>query len=136
MTLPEYREGLLKKLLRAQEFGFPAAKLEVCVKGCYSHNRLSEPDEAIIDVVRACREAVGPGMQLMVDVAHCWSDWKETLRVIRRLEPFDIFFVGRLKWSENPQGIPSDWESSPWPTHWKLAPVNRLYFWTNFTRLS
>lgn len=92
-TLPEYREGLLKKLLWAREFGFRAAKLEVCVKGPYSHNRLNEPDEAIIDVVRACREAVGPGMQLMVDVAYCWSDWKEALRVIRRLEPFDIFFV-------------------------------------------
>jgi L-alanine-DL-glutamate epimerase-like enolase superfamily enzyme len=92
-TLPEYREGLLKRLLWAQEYGFRAAKLEVCVKGPYSHNRLNEPDEAIIDVVQACREAVGPGMQLMVDVAYCWSDWKEALRVIRRLEPFDIFFV-------------------------------------------
>ncbi len=92
-TLPEYRKGLVKRLLWAAEFGFRAAKLEVCVKGPYSHNRLNEPDEAVVDVVRACREAVGPEMQLMVDVAYCWSDWKEALRVIRRLEPFDIFFV-------------------------------------------
>jgi L-alanine-DL-glutamate epimerase-like enolase superfamily enzyme len=92
-TLPEYRGGLVQKLLWAREFGFRAAKLEVCVKGPYAHNRLNESDEAIVEVVAACREAVGPGMLLMVDVAYCWSEWKEALRVIRRLEPFDIFFV-------------------------------------------
>ena len=46
-----------------------------------------------MDVVAACREAVGPEMRLMVDVAYCWSDWKDALRVLRQLERYDIFFV-------------------------------------------
>jgi L-alanine-DL-glutamate epimerase-like enolase superfamily enzyme len=46
-----------------------------------------------VELVAACRAAAGPGMTLMVDVAYCWSDWKEALRVLRRMEPYDIFFV-------------------------------------------
>ena len=73
--------------------GFSAAKLEICIKGPYAHNRLREGDEAIVELVAACREAAGLAMTLMVDVAYCWSDWKEALRVLRRLEKYDIFFV-------------------------------------------
>jgi L-alanine-DL-glutamate epimerase-like enolase superfamily enzyme len=29
----------------------------------------------------------------MGDAAYSWSDWKEALRVLRRLEAYDIFFV-------------------------------------------
>ena len=91
-TLAEYRQGLLTKLKWAHSFGFNAAKLEICINGPYSQNRLQEPDEAIVEIVAACREAVGPEMTLMVDVAYCWSDWKRALRVLRRLEKYDIFF--------------------------------------------
>jgi L-alanine-DL-glutamate epimerase-like enolase superfamily enzyme len=91
-TLAEYREGLLSKLKWAKTFGFNAAKLEICINGPYTHNRLNEPDEAIVEIVAACRELVGPDMKLMVDVAYCWSDWKRALRVLRRLEKYDIFF--------------------------------------------
>jgi L-rhamnonate dehydratase len=92
-TLEEYRNGLLEKVRWAQSFGFSAAKLEICLKGPYAHNRLREGDDAIVELVAACREAAGPAMTLMVDVAYCWSDWKEALRVLRRLEKYDIFFV-------------------------------------------
>jgi len=92
-TLSEYRHSLPEKVRWAQSFGFTAAKLEVCIKGPYTHNRLHEGDEAIVELVGACREAAGPDMTLMVDVAYCWSDWKEALRVLRRLEQFDIFFL-------------------------------------------
>jgi L-rhamnonate dehydratase len=92
-TLDEYREGLLTKVRWAHDFGFAAAKLEICVKGPYSHHSLQESDDSIVELVALCREAVGPEMQLMVDVAYCWSDWKEALRVARRLEKYDIFFL-------------------------------------------
>src|SRR6266480_2694056 len=67
--------------------------MEVCVKGPYAHNLLREGDDAIVELVRLCRETVGPEMAMMVDVAYAWSDWKEALRVMRRLEPFDLFFL-------------------------------------------
>jgi len=92
-TLEEYRRSLLEKASWARDFGFQAAKMEVCVKGPYSHNLLREGDEAIVELVGLCRETVGPDMAMMVDVAYAWSDWKEALRVIRRLEPFDLFFL-------------------------------------------
>ncbi len=92
-TLKEYRTSLLAKAKWARDYGFQAAKMEVCVKGPYSHNLLKEGDEAIIELVSACRETVGPGMTMMVDVAYAWSDWKEALGVMKRLEPLDLFFV-------------------------------------------
>jgi len=92
-TLEEYHRSLLEKVRWAQSCGFSAAKLEICIKGPYAHNRLREGDEAIVELVAACREVAGPGMALMVDVAYCWSDWKEALRVVRRLEKYDVFFL-------------------------------------------
>lgn len=92
-TLADYRRNLVEKALRAKEAGFRAAKMEVCIKGPYSHNALQESDDDIVDVVAACREAVGPEMTMMVDVAYTWRDAKEALRVAKLLEPFDIFFL-------------------------------------------
>jgi L-alanine-DL-glutamate epimerase-like enolase superfamily enzyme len=92
-TLAEYQDSLIRKLRRAQELGFKAAKLEICINGPYSHNGLQESDEAIVNMLAECRKAVGPNMVLMVDVAYAWSDAKRALRVLRALEPYDLFFV-------------------------------------------
>ena len=92
-TLREYRESLLSKAQWARDYGFRAAKMEVCIKGPYAHNSLSEDDDAIVDMVAACREVVGPQMTMMVDVAYTWRDWKEALRVLRKLEKYDLFFL-------------------------------------------
>jgi len=92
-TLQEYRDSLKAKMLKAQALGFKAAKLEVCLSGPYSHNALQEPDEAVVDVVAECREAAGPEFKLMVDVAYAWFDPKQALRILKRLEKYDLFFV-------------------------------------------
>lgn len=92
-TIEEYTQSLISKALQAREFGFKAAKLEVCLKGHYAHNGLRGNDDDIVAIVAACREAVGAGMVLMVDVAYCWQDAKEALRVLKRLEEYDIFFM-------------------------------------------
>jgi L-alanine-DL-glutamate epimerase-like enolase superfamily enzyme len=92
-TAKEYRESLVAKAREARRIGFRAAKMEVCVKGPYAHNRLSEGDEAIVEIVAACRESVGPDFVMMVDVCYCWSNATEALRVIRQLEAFDLFFL-------------------------------------------
>lgn len=92
-TLQTYQESLVEKVAEAQKQGFSAAKLEICINGPYAHHGLHEPDEAIVDIVAACREVVGPAMVLMVDVAYAWSDAKAALRTIGRLEPYDLFFI-------------------------------------------
>jgi L-alanine-DL-glutamate epimerase-like enolase superfamily enzyme len=32
-------------------------------------------------------------MVMMVDVAYAWRDWKEALRVLKRVEKYDLFFI-------------------------------------------
>src|SRR5262245_11372048 len=92
-TMAEYQASLVEKVRRAQELGFRAAKLEVGINGPYRHNGLQERDEEVVNVVAACREAVGPNMVLMVDVAYAWSDAGRALRVLRQLEPCNLYFV-------------------------------------------
>ena len=92
-TRQEQQQSLMHKLLAARELGFHAAKLEICWQGPYSHQGLQEPDEAIIPMVDEARRAVGSDMQLMVDVAYAWSDAKQALRVLRQLEPYDLYFL-------------------------------------------
>lgn len=92
-TLDACRESLIAKAVKARDLGFKAAKLEVCINGPYSHNGLQESDDAVVDVVAACRSAVGPGLVLMVDVAYAWPDAETALRVIERLAPYDLFFI-------------------------------------------
>ncbi len=92
-TLKEYQDSLVARVIEARQRGFSAAKLEVCINGPYAHNRLNEPDEKIVSIVAACREAVGADMVLMLDVAYSWSDAKAALRILKQLQPYDLFFV-------------------------------------------
>jgi L-alanine-DL-glutamate epimerase-like enolase superfamily enzyme len=89
----EQRVSLLDKVCRARELGFRAAKLEICWQGPYSHGGLQEPDEAVVAMVGEARAAVGPEMTLMVDVAYAWNDPRQALRILKRLEPYDLFFL-------------------------------------------
>jgi L-alanine-DL-glutamate epimerase-like enolase superfamily enzyme len=92
-TLAAYGESLVEKALRARDLGFRAAKLEVCINGPYSHNRLDEANEAVVELVRNCRQAVGPELVLMLDVAYAWPDARTALGVIERLAAFELAFV-------------------------------------------
>lgn len=92
-TLADYRTSLVAKAKQAKAFGFTAGKMEVCINGPYSHNNIQASDDKIVEIVAACREAVGAGFTMMVDVAYCWPNAKHALGVIKRLEPYDIFFV-------------------------------------------
>ena len=69
------------------------AKWRSGVKGPYAHNGLQESDEVIVEIVGACRDAVGPDFVMMVDVCYCWQDREEALDVLKRLAIFDLFFV-------------------------------------------
>ncbi len=92
--LDSYGRVLVERALEAQRLGFKAAKLEICIKGPYSHNSLQiEDDRECARMVAAARKAVGPGMVLMVDVAYAWRDWKEALRAIEMFAEHDIYFV-------------------------------------------
>jgi L-alanine-DL-glutamate epimerase-like enolase superfamily enzyme len=92
-TPKEFLTSLTAKVKEARRLGFRAAKIEAGVKGPYSHMGLQANDELVVDLTAACREAVGPDFTLMVDAVYNWTNAKEALRIIKRLEPYDIFFV-------------------------------------------
>jgi len=93
-TLDVYARILIERAVEAKRLGFKAVKLEICIKGPYSHNSLQIPDDnEIAKIVRACRAAIGPEIAIMVDVAYCWRDWKEALRAIEMFAEQDIYFV-------------------------------------------
>ena len=112
--LDTYTRVLVERAVAAQRLGFKAAKLEICIKGPYSHNSLQIPDDReIAKVVAACREAVGPDMTLMVDVAYCWRDWKEALRAIEMFADEDIFFIETPLPSDDIDGYAKLTQASP-----------------------
>jgi L-alanine-DL-glutamate epimerase-like enolase superfamily enzyme len=92
-TPKEFLSSLTTKIKEAQRIGFRAAKIEAGVKGPYSHMGLQAGDELVVELTAACREAVGADFTLMVDAVYNWTNAKEALRVIKQLEPYDIFFM-------------------------------------------
>jgi L-alanine-DL-glutamate epimerase-like enolase superfamily enzyme len=91
-TREDYQRSLIEKLLRTRDLGFKAAKLEVCINGPYSHNGLQENDDAVVEMVAACRAAVGQEFVLMLDVAYAWPSAAHALSVLERLAPFNLYF--------------------------------------------
>ena len=73
--------------------GFSAAKLEVCINGPYSHEGLQADDRSIVEIVAACRKAVGPHYTLMVDVAYGWPSARHALAVLEQLAEYNIYFI-------------------------------------------
>jgi L-alanine-DL-glutamate epimerase and related enzymes of enolase superfamily len=93
-TLNEYSESLVKKTIKAKELGFKAAKLEICIKGPYSHNNLQiEDDIEFAKMVKLCRKAVGHDIVLMADVAYAWSDWKSALFALNMIKDENLYFI-------------------------------------------
>ena len=93
-NLKEYSKSLVEKTKTAKELGFKAAKLEICIKGPYSHNSLQiEDDREFAKMVKLCRDAVGDEMVLMADVAYAWPDWKSAKRALDMCEKENLFFI-------------------------------------------
>ena len=89
-----FAQAMVDQAVLAKELGFSAAKLELLLNGPYASRGLNEPDESMIEIVVATRNAVGEEFDLMVDVAYAWgSDTVRALRVIEGMAPFGIRFV-------------------------------------------
>ncbi len=65
------------------ERGFDAIKMKI--------GRLDAAGDAAR--VRCVREAVGPGVQLMVDANNAWDSLPAAMATIRAIEPYDVFWV-------------------------------------------
>lgn len=92
-TVNEYGDSLVAWALKAKEYGFTAGKMECTLGGPYNHSGLHGSDEDMTDIIRACRRAVGPDFQMMVDVQYLWRDAKSALRTLRKWDDLDLYFV-------------------------------------------
>ena len=93
-NLNDYSDSLVNKVIKSKELGFKAAKLEICIKGPYSHNNIQiEDDNEFAKMIHRCREAVGKDMTLMADVAYAWDDWKTALRALNMIAEDNLYFI-------------------------------------------
>jgi L-alanine-DL-glutamate epimerase-like enolase superfamily enzyme len=99
-----YVRSMVAWATAARDLGFTAAKLEATFDGPYAHAGLHGPDEWVVEVVRAVREAAGPEMILMVDVQYAFDDVGRALRVAEAIAEFDIFFLETPLWVDDLTG--------------------------------
>ncbi|HTI17899.1 MAG TPA: mandelate racemase/muconate lactonizing enzyme family protein [Trinickia sp.] len=65
------------------EMGFKAVKMKA--------GRLSPKEEEAR--VRAAREAIGPDVELMIDINNGWSDVTQAMQYVQRFEQYDPYFI-------------------------------------------
>ncbi len=93
-NLKDYSNSLVEKTKKSKELGFKAAKLEICIKGPYSHNNIQvEDDNEFAKMVKLCRNSVGNDMILMADVAYAWPDWKSALKALNLVKDENLYFI-------------------------------------------
>src|SRR4029079_11426493 len=79
----------------------PDAVARSCKDALAQGYRLIKPHEITVPAVKAARDAVGPGVPLMVDTNCPWSV-NEALAMAEKLRPFD------MHWLEEPVWPPED----------------------------
>ncbi len=92
-SVKEYGDSLVAWARKASAFGYTAGKMECTLAGPYNHTGLKGSDEDMTDIIRACRQAVGPDFKMMIDVQYLWTDAKSALRTIRKWDDLDIYFL-------------------------------------------
>jgi L-alanine-DL-glutamate epimerase-like enolase superfamily enzyme len=103
-SLDAYVTSMTSWATRARALGFTAAKLEATFDGPYAHKGLSGPDEWVVEVVRAVREAAGPEMTLMVDVQYAFDSVERALAAAEAIAPYDVFFLETPLWVDDLAG--------------------------------
>jgi L-alanine-DL-glutamate epimerase-like enolase superfamily enzyme len=103
-SFEEYRDSMVDWARKAVAAGFRAVKAEVTLEGPYAHNGLREPWERSTEVLAAVRAAIGPDVDLLVDVQYAFPDAHTALRVMHDWQPLDLFFVETPLWPDDLDG--------------------------------
>jgi len=104
-ALDGYREELLAWAARARGLGFRAMKLETTFDGPYAHLGIAASDAETVELVAAVREAIGPDVDLMVDLQYAFMhDVDRALRFLHEVEPLGLFFVETPLWPDDLDG--------------------------------
>ena len=64
-NIAEYTKSLVERTIAARDLGFKAAKLEVLIKGPFTHHSISvDDDDEIVRIVAASAMAIAPMAQM------------------------------------------------------------------------
>ena len=99
-----YVESMVGWGTRAKSLGFRAVKCEATFSGPYVHKGLYGDDARVIEVVAAVREAVGPELDLMVDVQYAFDSVTRALRCCEALAELDVYFLETPLWVDDLAG--------------------------------
>jgi L-alanine-DL-glutamate epimerase-like enolase superfamily enzyme len=99
-----YVESMTEWGTRARDLGFRAVKCEATFSGPYVHKGLHGPDERVIEVVSAVREAVGDQIDLMVDVQYAFDSVSRALRCCAALDELGVYFLETPLWVDDLAG--------------------------------
>lgn len=85
-TLAELMDATAALFERALAAGFGAVKMELFFGDLVTDAQLAE-------CIREGRRLVGEDTTLILDFGYRWSDWRDALRVLTRVEDCDVFFA-------------------------------------------
>jgi L-alanine-DL-glutamate epimerase-like enolase superfamily enzyme len=103
-SFSEYRDSMVDWARRAVAAGFGAVKAEVTLGGPYAHTGLCEPWERSTEVLAATRAAIGPDVDLLVDVQYAFPDADTAIGVLADWQEFDLVFVETPLWPDDLDG--------------------------------
>jgi L-rhamnonate dehydratase len=85
-TLAQMMDAIAALFERALAAGFRAVKMELFFGDLAT-------DAELVECIREGRRCLGDDVTLMLDFGYRWSDWRDALRVLTRVEEFDVFFA-------------------------------------------
>jgi len=103
-SFEEYLESMVDWARRAVEAGFKAIKAEVTLEGPYAHTGMREPWDRSTQVLSEVRSAIGPAVDLLVDVQYAFPDADTAIAVMRDWEDFNLVFVETPLWPDDLDG--------------------------------
>ncbi len=103
-SFAEYRDSLCEWARRAVASGFRAVKAEVTLDGPFAHRGLREPWERSTEVLGAVRAAIGPDIDLLIDVQYAFADADTALGVLADWQDLDLVFVETPLWPDDLDG--------------------------------
>jgi L-alanine-DL-glutamate epimerase-like enolase superfamily enzyme len=114
-TFDDLLARFVEQTTAARQAGFVAAKLELLICGPYASTGLDEPDDRMIEIIAAVREATGPDFTIMVDVGYAWDSAQRALEVISTWAGYDVYFVETPLWADDVDGYAELARTSPVP---------------------
>ncbi len=108
-----YVDSMVAWGTRAKELGFTAVKCEATFSGPYVHKGLVGPDEWVPEVVRAVRSAVGPEIEILVDVQYAFDSVERALACAEALAEHGVYFLETPLWVDDLEGYAELQRRSP-----------------------